>query len=58
MENNTKKFLDINDFISEIKRINADYCIQRDGIHPFFGKVILNFERGQIDHVEKHEYIR
>ena len=53
-----KKSLDICDLIEEIKRIVAEYEIRRDGMHLFFGKVILNFERGRIDHIEKHEFIR
>ena len=53
-----KKVLDIDEFIDEIKRMNAESYILKKGGVLFFGKIILNFERGRIDHIEKTEFVK
>ena len=53
-----KKFLDVDDFIVQIKDIIADIYMSRRDQRLFFGKVILYFEHGRITHMEKHEVVK
>jgi hypothetical protein len=58
MQNESKKVLDIDRFIDEIKVNVAHSDILKNDQRLFFGKVSICFERGRITHVEKYEVIK